>query len=110
MSDDNVAALPRHAPLDPTIHRFTPHLRKQDGHIDALYRNLRIRSAYQPIYSFAHNRPVGFEALARTWDERGEAISPGALLSADRSSEGIVFLDRLLRALHLANFNGPPYD
>jgi EAL domain-containing protein (putative c-di-GMP-specific phosphodiesterase class I) len=110
MSDDNVAELPPRVPPDPIVNRYAPHLRRHEGHVESLYRNFRIRSAYQPIYSFAHNRPVGFEGLARAWNEQGEAVSPGMLLSADRSSQGIVFLDRLLRALHLANFSGPPYD
>jgi EAL domain-containing protein (putative c-di-GMP-specific phosphodiesterase class I) len=110
MSDDNVAELLPRLPPEPIVARLSPHLRRQDGYVESQYRAFRVRSAYQPIYSFAHNRPVGFEGLARAWNEHGEAVSPGTLLSADRSSEGIVFLDRLLRALHLANFNGPPYD
>jgi EAL domain-containing protein (putative c-di-GMP-specific phosphodiesterase class I) len=110
MSDDNVAELLPRVPPDPRLDRYGPHLRKQEGHVESLYRNFRIRSAYQPIYSFAHNRPVGFEGLARAWNECGDAVAPGMLLSADRSSEGIVFLDRLLRALHLANFSGAPFD
>ena len=92
------------------IHRYSSKFHQAEGLTETSYRNFRVRSAFQPIFSFAHSRAVGFEGLARAWDERGESVPPPVLLGADRSGEGIVFLDRLLRALHLANFSGPAFQ
>src|SRR6516164_6556434 len=107
MSDEPVAELP--PPADSGIRRYCSQFRRSEGITETSYRNFRVRSAFQPIYSFAHSRAVGFEGLARAWNERGDVVPPPVLLSVDRSSEGIIFLDRLLRALHLANFSGPAF-
>ena len=40
--------------------RLSPHFsRNDDGSYAAAYRNLRLKSAFQPIFSFAHPQPVG---------------------------------------------------
>jgi EAL domain-containing protein (putative c-di-GMP-specific phosphodiesterase class I) len=107
MSTDPVAQLPPAAGSG--IERYCSAFRRAEGLTETVYRGFRVRSAFQPIFSFAHSRAVGFEGLARAWNEHGEAVPPPVLLSADRSSEGTIFLDRLLRALHLANFGGPAF-
>src|SRR5258706_8116197 len=107
MTEDPVAQLP--PPADFGISRFRSQLHRTEDLTETTYRNFRVRSAFQPIFSFAHSRAVGFEGLARAWNERGEPVPPPILLATDRSSEGIVFLDRLLRALHLANFSGAAF-
>ena len=108
MSTDPVAQLP--PPAGSGIERYCSGFRHAEGLTETVYRSFRLRSAFQPIFSFAHSRAVGYEGLARAWDERGDVVPPPVLLAADRSSEGIVFLDRLLRALHLANFSGPAFQ
>jgi EAL domain-containing protein (putative c-di-GMP-specific phosphodiesterase class I) len=75
-----------------------------EGQFEASHQDYRIRSAFQPIYSFAHGRPVGFEGLARARDRSGLSISPMTLLASERTRDGTIFLDRLLRALHVSNF------
>ncbi|HVE42665.1 MAG TPA: EAL domain-containing protein [Planctomycetota bacterium] len=108
MSTDPVAQLP--LPAGSGIERYCSSFRRAEGLTETVYRGFRVRSAFQPIFSFAHSRAVGYEGLARAWDERGEVVPPPVLLAAERSSEGIIFLDRLLRALHLANFSGPAFQ
>lgn len=93
--------------------RLSPHLERLQAvgeAVEAEHRGLRIRSAFQPVFSFAHNRAVGFEALARARKADGAPVPVSELLSMDRSVEGTVFLDRLLRALHAANFSTRPED
>jgi len=69
------------------------------------FRGLRLQSAFQPIFSFAHPRPVGYEALARVRDPLGQPVSPAALFSRSRGDdEGLVLLDRTCRAIHMRNF------
>src|SRR5882757_8407837 len=91
------------------LQRFSAHLQGGNGRAEARYRDLSIRSAFQPIFSFAHARPVGYEGLARAVDIEGNTVSPMTLLSGEKTFEGTVFLDRLLRTLHLANFVTPAF-
>jgi EAL domain-containing protein (putative c-di-GMP-specific phosphodiesterase class I) len=91
------------------LRTYSDHLQPVDAAVEARFLDYRIQSAFQPIFSFAHGRPVGFEGLARARTAAGP-VSPGELFGAATSLESTVFLDRLLRALHLANFNGPEYD
>jgi EAL domain-containing protein (putative c-di-GMP-specific phosphodiesterase class I) len=108
MNTDPVAQLPPAA--GSAIERYCSAFRRTEGFTETVYRSFRVRSAFQPIFSFAHSRAVGYEGLARAWDERDQPVPPPVLLASDRSSEGIIFLDRLLRALHLANFSGPAFE
>lgn len=63
-----------------------------------------IASAFQPIYSFAHRRCVGHEALLRARDEQGQAVAPPQVFATTAAEEQCVFLDRLCRNLHVRNF------
>lgn len=100
-------ALPAFAPL---LRTYSEHLKPIDTAIEARFQDYLVQSAFQPIFSFAHGRPVGFEALARARTADGVAVSPGQLFGSASTLESAVFLDRLLRALHLANFSGPAYE
>jgi len=68
------------------------------------YKNLRLMSHFQPIFSLVHKRPVGYEALLRAQDQAGNNISPLAVFNRVQNEEDNVFLDRLCRSLHLRNF------
>ena len=92
------------------LRQYSEHLFSGESHIEARFQNYSVRSAYQPIFSFAHGRPVGFEGLARASSPAGAAVSPGELFGAAVGLERTVFLDRLLRTLHLANFADPAYE
>jgi EAL domain-containing protein (putative c-di-GMP-specific phosphodiesterase class I) len=92
------------------LQRYSEHLFTGETHIEAQFQDYRVQSAFQPIFSFAHGRPVGFEGLARARSAAGEAVAPGVLFGAATTTETTVFLDRLLRTLHLANFSHPDYE
>ena len=89
---------------DSPLRSYASLLQSKDGSIEARYKNRILRSAFQPIFSFAHARPVGFEGLVRANDLAGNSVSPLTLLSEEHAIEGTIFLDRLLRTLHIANF------
>lgn len=74
------------------------------GRWHARHNGLRLTSSFQPIYSFPHARPVGFEALIRVQDSEGQPISPIALFEGVESFEQQVWLDRLCRLVHVHNF------
>jgi EAL domain-containing protein (putative c-di-GMP-specific phosphodiesterase class I) len=89
-------------PLDiRTVRRFTS--RGDDGLLGH-FQSAVLRSAFQPIFSIAHKRIVGYEALLRGRNRQGMPISPAEIFSSEKSEKGIVFLDRLCRYLHMGNF------
>lgn len=74
------------------------------GGFVADYFNLRLASAFQPIFSFAHRRPVGYEALLRGRLPDHEPVSPDRIFSLIHSRDEIVQLDLLAREIHARNF------
>lgn len=80
-------------------------IQEQDGHLTAKHGGYELFSIFQPIYSFAHKRMVGCEGLARCIDEDGKVVHPGRLLGMTRSMDDTIFMDRLMRALHVGNFS-----
>jgi EAL domain-containing protein (putative c-di-GMP-specific phosphodiesterase class I) len=90
--------------VDPQLSNLLGYLRFQEGATTAHYNGYELNTALQPIYSFAHQRPVGCEALIRARDEFGTAVPPPILFGKHRRVKDALFLDRLCRTLHLANF------
>jgi EAL domain-containing protein (putative c-di-GMP-specific phosphodiesterase class I) len=80
-----------------------------NGNRFAQYRDCRVISAFQPIYSIAHRRIVGLEALARGVDRHDVIVSPAHLFTP-REHDAIVALDRLCQRVHVDNFRAldPP--
>lgn len=80
-----------------------------NGNRFANYRDWRVISAFQPIYSIAHRRIVGLEALARGLNA-GNDIVPPAQLFTHGDPAAIVALDRLCQRVHVDNFRAldPP--
>src|SRR5437773_6477407 len=65
---------------------------------------LSLWSHFQPIYSLAHRRPVGYEGLIRATDASGRRVAPGELFSKAPQGEARMRLDRQCRTLHVRNF------
>src|SRR5882672_6440057 len=64
-----------------------------------------LSSHFQPIYSLAHRRPVGYEGLIRAvHSASGRRLDPLELFSKARHGEERIRLDRQCRALHVRNF------
>ncbi|WP_349745007.1 sensor domain-containing phosphodiesterase [Roseateles cavernae] len=77
---------------------------EQDGIWQGRHGDCLLSSSFQPIYSFPHRRPVGYEALVRVQDGQGRLLSPMSLFERVGSFEEQVRLDRLCRLLHVHNF------
>ena len=84
--------------LAPPLERYTAH-----GEHGAK-EELRLSSHFQPIFSLAHRRPVGYEGLIRAADARGRIVRPYELFGTAPQGEARVRLDRQCRALHVRNF------
>jgi len=80
-------------------------IQENEGLLTARYSQYELFSLFQPIYSFAHKRLVGCEGLTRCVDASGRLIPPGRLFGSVQSIEQTMFLDRLMRALHVANYS-----
>lgn len=76
----------------------------EEGRDVVRLNNTVLHSYYQPIYSFAHQRAIGYEGLIRPMDGNGDLILPSALFALAQSLEVKVLLDRLSRMLHVRNF------
>lgn len=113
-NDNNMNMLP-HQSTQPCP-QYTPdlllkELKEIDGFVCADFKNLRLTSHFQPIVSLAHYRSVGYEALVRCRDlKTNEPVSPFELFSQIKDINDTVYLDRLLRAIHLANFKKQNLD
>jgi EAL domain-containing protein (putative c-di-GMP-specific phosphodiesterase class I) len=76
-------------------------------HVDAddgSHRDFRLSTHFQPIFSLAHRRPVGYEALIRGTDSNGKEYPPAELLAQAPAGVARMQLDRQCRALHVHNF------
>ena len=77
----------------------------QDAVVSGKFRDFRVASAFQPIFSLSHKNPVGYEALCRPSNADGVAVSPLALFAQVKDESDNVLLDRLCRAVHVRNFS-----
>lgn len=71
---------------------------------------IRLESVFQPIFSVAHHRTVGYEALLRGTNERGERLPPSALLPALVSALSSSDANETLARLHLSSFVATHFD
>jgi len=63
-----------------------------------------LSSQFQPIYSLAHRRPVGYEGLIRARDAGGALVTPAELFRRAPRGAPRIDLDRRCRSLHVHNF------
>ncbi len=78
------------------------------GRIEARFLELRLHTVFQPIVDLTRGQVVAHEALLRAKTTRGLAVSPEDVFARPRSSEELVYLDRLSRTLHALNFVTQP--
>ena len=71
------------------------------------YRDYRLASHFQPIYSLTHHRAVGHEALLRATSlATGAPVPPMDLFGSVESDDARVSLDRAALLQHLAAYAG----
>lgn len=77
---------------------------KKNNYLTGSFDGLNLYTALQPIFSLAHKRVVGYEALLRVKDQDSQWISPAPLFENGSHASKIIHLDRLCRYIHLNNF------
>ncbi len=95
MNDDEV---------EDTLRALYAAIEERDGRWWGRHDELLLSSSFQPVFSFPHGRPVGYEALIRVADRSGRPLSPVSLFEQVSGFEQQVWLDRLCRLLHVHNF------
>ncbi|MBF0625688.1 MAG: EAL domain-containing protein [Magnetococcales bacterium] len=73
-------------------------------HDGTSYREFRLHSAFQPIFSPSHRRTVGYEALLRARDQLDQSVPPPRVFESAARHGDVTGLDRLARSLHVHNF------
>ena len=76
----------------------------ESGRAVSPYRGLKLNSAFQPIFSLAHRRPVGHEALLRAYASDGATVPPPHVFALAEQHGEVTYLDRLCRTIHVRNY------
>jgi EAL domain-containing protein (putative c-di-GMP-specific phosphodiesterase class I) len=61
-------------------------------------------TALQPVFSLAHKRMVGREALVRVKNPLGQWVDPANLFASEEDQGSTIKLDRLCRYIHILNY------
>ncbi len=85
-------------------HQIIASIRSEEGRSKAFWKGMTLETVFQPVFAIAQRRIIGFEALVRGVDHRGARILPRDIFPSAKTLEEAVFLDRLLRTIHLLNF------
>lgn len=72
--------------------------------VRASFIGLQLRSVFQPIVDLNNGVPLGYEALLRAIDQKGNVIAPPAAFRQAEVAERLVKFDRVCRTLHTLNF------
>jgi EAL domain-containing protein (putative c-di-GMP-specific phosphodiesterase class I) len=91
-------------PASLMLDHIEPLVHQEGGYTTGKLGDIRLNSAFQPIFSLAHRRAVGYEALLRPQASDGSALSPLAVFNMARDEAESIFLDRLCRIIHTRNF------
>ncbi|MFM0015465.1 EAL domain-containing protein [Paraburkholderia sediminicola] len=70
----------------------------------AQFGDLTLSSAFQPIFSFSHHLPIGYEALLRAHDSLGNEIAPLKVLNHPVAPGRWNNLERSIQLFHASNF------
>lgn len=86
------------------IHNVRAFTTESLGETVGYFRESSLKSVFQPIFSLAHQRSVGYEALARVVDQYGVVSNPVDLYNSLEDDYSITQLDRICRYIHLKRF------
>ncbi|PLZ01188.1 diguanylate phosphodiesterase [Burkholderia sp. WAC0059] len=70
-----------------------------------LYGGYTVFSVFQPVFSVAHRRAIGYHASLRVHDEHGQQAPSQEVFTQAARRGDLLELGRLAESLHLGNFN-----
>ncbi|MEO8158386.1 MAG: EAL domain-containing protein [Betaproteobacteria bacterium] len=86
-------------------------LTEQAGQASGWFKDLELRTVFQPAFSLPHKKAVGFQANLRGADEDGSAVDPAAMFGPVDNFSETCLLDLLGATMHVHNFassSNPP--
>ncbi|WP_348672696.1 hypothetical protein, partial [uncultured Abyssibacter sp.] len=87
------------------LHALNDDLIVEDNCFIAHFDGYRLESVFQPIFSYAHHRAIGHEALLRVTDSDGTPIAPLQFLCRPWPTERAIELNALIARMHVANMS-----
>lgn len=91
------------AALGDGLERIHKGLPRGKGWATYPFNTLTLSSHYQPIFSVAGKRPMGYEGLLTAQNLSGQPLMPETVFALSANQDEQLFLDWLTRALHLRN-------
>ena len=77
----------------------------EEGKVVASFYGMRLESAFEPILDLS-DQVIGYQTQLSAFSPRGAGVSPRAPYAVALDEDSIVYLDRLIRTLHLLNAVG----
>lgn len=99
-----MSASPDDPPIRAELESIHARVQLENGRAWAEHAGLRLDSHFQPIFSVAHSRVVGYEALMRATDARGNPVPPLEVFGRGSDFASTLTIDRLSRMVHVRNF------
>jgi EAL domain-containing protein (putative c-di-GMP-specific phosphodiesterase class I) len=79
-------------------------LTEQSGRASGWFKDMEIRTVFQPAFSLPHKKAVGFEANLRGTGEDGSVVAPEAMFGPVDNFSETCLLDLLGTTVHVHNF------
>jgi EAL domain-containing protein (putative c-di-GMP-specific phosphodiesterase class I) len=79
-------------------------LAEKSGRVSGWFKDLELRSAFQPIFSLPHKSAIGFDASLRSTDSQGRPVSADTLFGPVENYSETSLLDLLATTVHVHNF------
>ncbi len=86
--------------VDLTVSQIAKHTCVDKGKTFGIFNAHYLSTALQPVFSIAHKRIVGYEALVRS----EYSVNLTDLFSSKQGESSFILLDRLCRYIHVRNF------
>ena len=79
-------------------------LTEQSGRASGWFKDMELKTVFQPAFSLQHKRAVGFEASLRGAGEDGSIVAPEAMFGPSDNFSETCLLDLLGTTVHVHNF------
>ncbi len=77
---------------------------EKSGRASGWFKDLELRSAFQPVYCLPYKRAIGFDASLRSIDSRGNPVRAETLFGPVENYSETSLLDLLSTTIHVHNF------
>ncbi|WP_321935085.1 EAL domain-containing protein [Paraburkholderia sp. J8-2] len=91
--------------IDPPGFQSRPIAGEEGARRTVLYGGYTVFSVFQPVFSVAHRRAIGYHASLRAHDEQGQQAPSQEVFTQAARRGDLLELGRLAESLHLGNFN-----